>query len=439
MKLMNYEETLERIHGFQKYGSRLGLARMAVLMELLGNPQDEMKIIHVGGTNGKGSVCRYLASMLSENGYKAGLYTSPYLEQFTERIEFDGREISKDDLVGCAAIVFEQVDRMMAMGHESPTEFELVTAIGFVYFSRLPMDFLVLEVGLGGRGDSTNIIKDPLAAVITSISLDHMEVLGDDTGKIAAEKAGIIKNGCPVISNVRDEKAFAVIRDAAREKGCEFYDAASIRYFDVEKSLDGYSFSMESAGQAAAGPKRVSLSMIGMHQVENAVCALTVIEVLAKRDIIKVNEEKTLRGIRVARQAGRLEILRREPCVIIDGAHNEAGVFALSRVVNDHFPGKKILLVAGMLADKKVDRLLAGFASIPCDMIATEPDNPRKLPGEELCRLAIDAGCRCIESFPIKEAFRFALRESRSYDLVLFSGSIYLIGRIREMFRNEVQ
>ena len=313
---MNYEETIEKIHGFQKFGSRLGLERMTVLMDFLGNPQDRMKVIHVAGTNGKGSVCRYLASVLKENGYKVGLYTSPYLERFTERIEFDGKEISKEDLTDCAETVFRAVDKMLEAGCESPTEFELVTAIGFVYFHRMPMDILVLEVGLGGRGDSTNIIEAPLASVITSISYDHRNVLGNTLGEIAREKAGIIKTGSPVISNVDDPEAARVIREAAYERGCDFYDASQTKPMDVKKSLDGYSFKGFSFGGA---PFPVELKMIGMHQVSNAICALTVIEVLAERGIINIDLEKVRKGMKGALQKGRLEILSREPLLIIDG------------------------------------------------------------------------------------------------------------------------
>ncbi len=435
MKTVNYTDVLERIHSYQRHGSRLGLERMSVLMDLLGNPQDRMKIIHVGGTNGKGSVCRYLASVLSENGYKVGLYTSPYLERFTERIEYDGEEISKDDLVECSLTVFNEAEKMVKMGHDSPTEFELITAIGFVYFGRLPMDFLILEVGLGGRGDSTNIIKQPLAAVITSISLDHVDVLGNTTEKIAFEKAGIIKNGGLVISNVKDTPAAAVIRNTATGKGCEFYDVTRIRYFDVEKSLNGYSFSVALKKHETV---RVSLSMVGMHQVENAICALSVIEALVKGNIIKTDQKKILLGMKRGRQAGRLEVLSQRPYIIIDGAHNEAGVQALSEVINEHFSGKKILLVAGVLKDKKVEGLLKCFSAINCKVIATEPDSNRSLPAKELCNMALDAGLECIDTCNLKDAFYYALKESKNYDLIIFSGSIYLIGRIREMYKDEL-
>ncbi len=222
---MNYNDTLDKIHEFRIFGSRLGLERISVLMDLLGNPQDNMKIIHVAGTNGKGSVCRYLASVLQENGYRTGLYTSPYLERFEECMEFDGREISEEDLISCAKEAFQAVNLMMAQGYESPTEFELITAIAFIYFNRMPMDILILEVGLGGRRDSTNIIRNPLVSVITSVSNDHLNVLGATLPEIAREKSGIIKAGSPVISNVEDAEAAKVIRERAREMGCLFYDA----------------------------------------------------------------------------------------------------------------------------------------------------------------------------------------------------------------------
>ncbi len=431
---MNYEETIEKIHGFQKFGSRLGLERMTVLMDFLGNPQDRMKVIHVAGTNGKGSVCRYLASVLKENGYKVGLYTSPYLERFTERIEFDGKEISKEDLTDCAETVFRAVDKMLEAGCESPTEFELVTAIGFVYFHRMPMDILVLEVGLGGRGDSTNIIEAPLASVITSISYDHRNVLGNTLGEIAREKAGIIKTGSPVISNVDDPEAARVIREAAYERGCDFYDASQTKPMDVKKSLDGYSFKGFSFGGA---PFPVELKMIGMHQVSNAICALTVIEVLAERGIINIDLEKVRKGMKGAFQKGRLEILSREPLLIIDGAHNEAGVKALTRVVEDHFQDKKILLIIGMMADKEVDRLVEIFCSIPGDIAASEPDNPQKLNAELLCRAVKQAGRDCVVLGDWEKSCDYIYENRDKYDVIIVSGSIYLIGRVRERFAND--
>lgn len=430
---MNYEETLIKIHSFNKFGSKLGLERMSILMNLLGNPQEKMKIIHVAGTNGKGSVCRYLTSVLKENGYRTGLYTSPYLERFTERIEFDGSEISHEDLISCAAEVFEKVDIMLKAGYESPTEFELVTAIGFVYFGRKPMDFLVLEVGLGGTGDSTNIIKNPLVSVITTISYDHMELLGDTLEKIAYEKAGIIKSGCPVVSNVKDPGAAVVIRQVAAERGCSFCDAAQIEIKDVHSSLDGYSFLADPITKG----ERIKIGMLGVHQAENAVCALAVLEVLEKKGIIALESEKLKKAMKKARQPGRLELLRRMPNIIIDGAHNEDGVKCLSRTVNELFAGQKKLLVIGMLADKDTDRLIAGFGEIQGDIAASEPDNPRKLGSEVLCRKIRKTGRDCMSVGDWQGACDYIKKSMPHYDTIIVSGSLYLIGRIRERFLNE--
>jgi dihydrofolate synthase/folylpolyglutamate synthase len=431
---MTYEEAIEKIHSFQKFGSKLGLERMTRLMELLGNPQDRMKIIHVAGTNGKGSVCRYLYSVLQENGYRAGLYTSPYLQRFTERIEYNGSEISGEDLAACTEEVLEKVSQMLSEGMDSPTEFELITAIGFAYFARKEIDFLILEVGLGGTGDSTNIMKNPVASVITSISFDHMEYLGNTLEKIATQKAGIIKTNVPVIFNVSDSGAARAILDIAGEKGSKSYPVSSIQPENIVKTVDGYTFDVRIAEEDY---RNLSISMIGMHQVGNAICALSVIEVLKNENIICVDKERIYAGMKKARQTGRLEVLRKDPYVIIDGAHNEAGVEALGAALKEHFTGKKILMVIGMLADKKIDKLVEKFSLITDDFIATEPDNPRKLSANELCRHVQKAGNHCI-AIPNPENACQAVAERLSrYDVAVFAGSLYLIGKVRDLLKNE--
>lgn len=421
---MEYEAALAKIHSFQTFGSRLGLSRMRVLMNILGDPQDALPTIHVAGTNGKGSVCRYLAEILRAQGYHVGLYTSPYLEEFNERIEYDGEPIAPDDLAACAALVFDAVDRMLAEGLESPTEFEVVTAIGFVYFRQKPLDFLVLEVGLGGTGDSTNLVRAPLASVVTSISYDHMDVLGDTLEAIATEKAGIFKPGCPVISNVKDPGPAGVIRRIAAERGCPYTDATQAVPTDITQSLDGYGFTLDGFG-------RIELGMIGMHQIDNAVCALKVVEAMEQRGIIKADRDRVRAAMASARQKGRLEILRRSPCLLIDGAHNEAGAEALAAVMEAHFAGQRILLVLGVLADKKADRILGPLLRLGVDAIATEPDNPRRLPAEDLCRQIRAAGTTCRAVPDWADACRQVDASLNRYDVVLFSGSLYLIGRIR--------
>ncbi|HYE67689.1 MAG TPA: folylpolyglutamate synthase/dihydrofolate synthase family protein [Anaerovoracaceae bacterium] len=431
---MTYQETLDRIHSFQKYGSKLGLERMTRLMELMGNPQENMKVIHVAGTNGKGSVCRYLYSVLQENGYKTGMYTSPFLERFTERIEYNGSEISEEDLIQYTDQVLKMVDIMMEGGMESPTEFELITAIAFLYFSKQDMDFLILEVGLGGTGDSTNMVSRPVASVITSISFDHMEYLGDTLEKIAIEKAGIIKPGVPVIINVEDQNASAAIREIADTRGSKIYEVHANDLQVLEKTVDGYTFNVEIEDIVYTG---LSISMIGNHQIGNAICALTVIEVLKKKELVRLDPAKLYSGFRKAKQTGRFELLQKEPFVIIDGAHNEAGAEALRMVIAEHFPDRRILMIVGMLADKKIDKLLDQFEMIADEFIATEPDNPRKLPATELCKQITKRGKKCTAIENPEDACHYAEKIASSFDVIVYAGSLYLVGKIRGLLNHE--
>lgn len=440
---MTYEEALEEIHSLARFGSKLGLSRMKRLMELLGNPQDQMKVIHVAGTNGKGSVCRYLYSVLQEQGYRTGLYTSPFLETFNERIEFDGAMISDEDLTRCTGIVMEQVRSMVDRGEESPTEFEVVTAIAFVYFSSKPMDYLILEVGLGGRGDSTNVVNKPLAAVITSISFDHMEYLGDTLEKIGTEKAGIIKEGCPVVYCIKDRSAAEAVERIAKQKGSPAFDVLGTvgqpcaeAPENICPDLSGYVFDGCIMGESYP---RIRLGMAGIHQVENACCALAVIEVLKNGNKLTIDRNAVYRGMEKGRQTGRFEILHRDPWVIIDGAHNEAGVKALAAAVRQQFLGKKVLLICGILADKEVDKMIAEMGTLGADFAAAEPDNPRKMPSAELCRRIREAGYACEDVGSDRQAVLYGIGKMSQYDAVIYAGSLYLIGKIREGLRFENQ
>lgn len=424
-----YEQTLQRIHALNRFGSRLGLERIEKLMELLGNPQDSMKVIHIAGTNGKGSVSRYLYTVLREGGYHVGLYTSPFLERFTERIEYDGEEISPAGLVNAAESVFAKVDEMINCGLDSPTEFEVVTAIAFCYFQKMGAEFIVLEVGLGGRGDSTNVLKHPVACVVTSISYDHMEYLGNTLEKIAAEKAGIFKPQVPVIANVKDAAAAAVIRSKAEELGCPYYGWPLGEIKNRERSLFGYTFDTE-------GYQQLRISMIGDHQVENALCALAVIEVLNRGNIINIDKKAVYEGMFKAVQPGRFEVLGQHPYLVIDGAHNEAGAAALAKTVAELFPQAKILMMVGILADKKSDQLLDSFCAIAEDYVATEPDNVRKLAAQILWEEIQKRGKNCTAIAEPEEACRYLIKKKGEYDLIIVAGSLYLIGAVRGILKN---
>ena len=446
---------IDRIHEFNKFGMVLGLSRMEELLRRLGNPQDGLNVIHVAGTNGKGSVSKYLEEGLAACGYKMGLYTSPYIEKFNERIRFDGADISDEDLEYYGQKVVDAAEAMVADGKDSPTEFEVVTAIAFLYFAGKKADITILEVGLGGIGDSTNVVKHPLASVITSISYDHMAQLGNTLAEIAVNKAGIIKTGCPVISNVPERDAAKIIARKAYAMGSRLFDVSGIRAAVSEQTPFSQVVSMELYEKSYSD---VEISMVGKHQAENLKTALATLEILRKSGAVKLDREALYAGLKRARQPGRFEAIsggpkdpglsgdgaggpeagdESKPLVIIDGAHNEAGAQALQETMAQYFAGKKILLVAGILADKQIDSIVKFLTKITDQIIVTEPDNPRKLAASELAKHMADAGVTAEVVSDAEAAVHRAKELADGYDVILFAGSLYLIGDVRRLWRNE--
>ena len=425
---------IDRIHEFNRFGMVLGLDRMEELLRRLGNPQDDLKVIHVAGTNGKGSVSKYLEEGLSACGYKMGLYTSPYIETFNERIRYDGADISDEDLEYYGQKVVSAAEAMVADGLDSPTEFEVVTAIAFLYFADRQADITILEVGLGGIGDSTNVVKSPLASVITSISYDHMAQLGSSLAEIAVNKAGIIKTGCPVIANVPQRDAAKIIARKAYAMGSRLYDISGIRAAVSDETPFSQKVSMELYEKSYSD---VEISMVGRHQAENLKTALATLEILRKSGAVKLDREALYEGLKRARQPGRFEVISEDPLVIIDGAHNEAGAQALQETMAQHFAGKKILLVAGILADKEIDSIVKFLTKITDHIIVTEPDNPRKLAAEKLAKHVADFGVAAEVVSDVEAAVHRAKELADGYDVILFAGSLYLIGDVRRLWRNE--
>ena len=425
---------IDRIHEFNRFGMVLGLDRMEELLRRLGNPQDDLKVIHVAGTNGKGSVSKYLEEGLSTCGYKMGLYTSPYIETFNERIRYDGADISDEDLEYYGQKVVSAAEAMVADGLDSPTEFEVVTAIAFLYFADRQADITILEVGLGGIGDSTNVVKSPLASVITSISYDHMAQLGSSLAEIAVNKAGIIKTGCPVIANVPQRDAAKIIARKAYAMGSRLYDISGIRAAVSDETPFSQKVSMELYEKSYSD---VEISMVGRHQAENLKTALATLEILRKSGAVKLDREALYEGLKRARQPGRFEVISEDPLVIIDGAHNEAGAQALQETMAQHFAGKKILLVAGILADKEIDSIVKFLTKITDHIIVTEPDNPRKLAAEKLAEHVADFGVAAEAVSDVEAAVHRAKELADGYDVILFAGSLYLIGDVRRLWRNE--
>lgn len=425
---------IDRIHEFNRFGMVLGLDRMEELLRRLGNPQDDLKVIHVAGTNGKGSVSKYLEEGLSACGYKMGLYTSPYIETFNERIRYDGADISDEDLEYYGQKVVSAAEAMVADGLDSPTEFEVVTAIAFLYFADRQADITILEVGLGGIGDSTNVVKSPLASVITSISYDHMAQLGSSLADIAVNKAGIIKTGCPVIANVPQRDAAKIIARKAYAMGSRLYDISGIRAAVSDETPFSQKVSMELYEKSYSD---VEISMVGRHQAENLKTALATLEILRKSGAVKLDREALYEGLKRARQPGRFEVISEDPLVIIDGAHNEAGAQALQETMAQHFAGKKILLVAGILVDKEIDSIVKFLTKITDHIIVTEPDNPRKLAAEKLAEHVADFGVAAEAVSDVEAAVHRAKELADGYDVILFAGSLYLIGDVRRLWRNE--
>ena len=322
------------------------------LLELLGNPQDKLKIIHVAGTNGKGSVCSFIANSLHAQGYKVGLYTSPYLEKFTERIRINGENIPEEDVARIVTLMREKIEQMVKEGFSYPTEFEIETAMAFYYYWEQGVDYVALEVGLGGRYDATNVIKDSLASVIVSLSLDHIGILGDTLGKIAYEKAGIIKPNGLTISYKQKEEAAEVIKDVCKEQNSEYievdFDSINVKKSDVSSqmfdcTIDGEKF------------EDMEIQLIGDHQVNNAVLALTVLKAIRDKRGVELSNEAIKKGFHDTKWPGRIEKIKDNPVFIIDGAHNEDGARSLTNALEKNFKGKKLTFLIGMLADKHIN------------------------------------------------------------------------------------
>ncbi|MGN0720691.1 MAG: bifunctional folylpolyglutamate synthase/dihydrofolate synthase [Anaerovoracaceae bacterium] len=431
----NSKAAIEKIHKFERFGMILGLERMNSLLKLLGNPQDDIKIIHVAGTNGKGSICRYIYSVLQAGGYKTGLYTSPFLEVFNERIELDGKYISNEDLAVYTDRVLNCVETMTQRGEQSPTEFEVVTAIAFLYFKEKGCDYAIMEVGLGGSGDSTNVCKAPLISVIASISYDHTDRLGNTLAEIAGEKAGIIKEGCPVVTSAEAPEALEVIERKAEELGCMYFETRHVPYAVKSQDLGGSVFDVNIQGVTY---ENLEISMLGEHQIKNAICALAALSIIEERGDVSLHRDDIYKGFKAAKQIGRLEVMSAQekvPVVIIDGAHNPDGAASLRKAMKEYMPDKKILMVTGMLADKDTESILREFTAITDRFIATEPENPRKLDAESLQAKIEAMGASC-ESIPdCREAVKAAAERGKDFDAVLYAGSLYMIGAIRGLLR----
>ena len=416
---MNINEVLDYIHSVCWKGMVPGLGRTNTLLEKMGNPHKELKFIHIAGTNGKGSTAAMTASILRKAGYRTGLYTSPYIYQFGERMQVDGELIPDDELVAITEYVKPLADSM----EETPTEFELITCIAFEYFKRKQCDIVVLEVGLGGLLDATNVIPCPEVAVITNIGLDHTDILGNTLEEIAFNKAGIIKkNGHAVIyrGTAGVEKVF---EDTCREKNTKLkkanFDGLKLKSHDLfEQVFDCGEY------------KDLHLPLLGDHQLHNAAVVLAVAETLIEKGW-KISKENIYDGIRDVSWPGRFDIVSRDPLFIIDGGHNPQCLEALVKNIQDYLAGRRVIALTGVLADKDYGDMYKPVMPLIEQFVCVTPPNPRRLPAEELAQHLTGVGAIATACEDIPTGVRKAIQLAGADGVVLCFGSLYTIGDIR--------
>lgn len=413
---MTYDEAISYIHSISWLGSRPGLERIKILCGLMGNPQDSLKFVHVAGTNGKGSFSSMLSSVMTAAGYCTGTFTSPYVYSFNERFAADGEPISDGELAEIIEYVKPFADSMT----DSPTEFELISAAGFEYFRRKKCDIVILEAGMGGRLDSTNVISSSKLSVITGVALDHTAFLGSTTAEIAAEKAGIIKKGCPVLCGRVDSSAAAVISARAAELGAPLTVCDYGRLGNISMSLDGSSFSVDGYGEEFRVP------LCGSYQPENAMLVITAAELLG------IDERYIREGIGSAVWHGRFEVLRRDPVVVFDGGHNPQGVQAAVKSASAVFD-KKAIVVTGVMADKSYTEMAKTISAAAEFVYCTEPSNPRVLRASDYAKVFEEIGVPCAAIPNVGDAVRTAIAEAQKKDLpVLILGSLYMYRQVRD-------
>ncbi|MBO3445347.1 folylpolyglutamate synthase/dihydrofolate synthase family protein [Clostridium sp. CCUG 7971] len=431
---MNYQESLKYIEETHKFGIRLGLDNMTKLLELLGNPQDKLKIIHVAGTNGKGSTCSFITSILKESGYKVGLYTSPFLETFTERIRVNGENIPKEDVARIVTLIREKIEQMVSEGYSYPTEFEIVTTMAFYYYCEQNVDFVALEVGLGGRYDATNIIKKSEVSVICSISLDHVNILGDTIAKIAYEKGGIIKKEGTAIVYDQSNEAKDVIKKICKDKNANYIE---VKFDDIDiKKSDIYS-QIYDASIMGDKYENLEIKLIGDHQVNNSILALSVIKYLVDTKGLEISEENIRKGLINTKWPGRIEKIKERPIFIIDGAHNEDGAKSLAKAIDKNFKGKNLTMLIGMLEDKDIDGVLEILMPRFDKVIVTTPDNPRAISSELLKEKISKYVANVVEKKEIEDAVNYTLENSNKDDVIISAGSLYMIGAVRTIVNNK--
>ncbi len=417
--MMTYEEALSYIHSVCWKGSKLGLERTRELLGKLGNPEKKLKFIHIAGTNGKGSTAAMLASILEEAGYKVGLYTSPFINRFNERMQIDHEQIPDGELAELTERIRPLADAM----EDAPTEFELITALAMVYFADHRCDIVVLEVGMGGELDSTNVIDVPEAAVIAAMGLDHVRELGPTMADIARAKAGIIKSGGDVVSYGGNSEADPVFEQVCRERGARLHQPDFSAIVPGSFSLEGQSFSYGDL-------KDLRIPLAGEYQMKNAAVVLETVKVLQARGW-RVTEEHIRRGLANTRWPARFEVLQKDPVFIVDGGHNPHGIRATAQSLERLFPGRKFTFVTGVMADKDVESILGLIVPLADQFFTVRPDNPRAMSADELARRISAMGVKATACDSVAHGVQRAIQAEGPDGVAVALGSLYMSGEVR--------
>lgn len=400
--------------------SRLGLERVYQLLDLMGNPQDKMRYIHIAGTNGKSSISCMCAHILAKAGYKTGLYTSPFVNCFNERMQVNGVQITDEELVEITQKVRQFAEKM----EDHPTEFELVTAIAFEWFFKKGCDFVSLEVGLGGRMDATNAIKTPELAIITTIDYDHTEVLGDTLAQIAAEKAGIIKPKTSVVLYPQQKEAEDVVKDICAKQGAALTQVDFATLKPKKCSFEGQVFDYGRF-------KELEIAFLGPYQINNAATVICGMDVLRAKGFC-ITDEDIRQGLLNARWPARFELMQKNPAFIVDGGHNPQCIAVLKTALKQYFAGKKIVFIVGVMADKDYKTMFKTVAHMAKKVYCVQPNNPRALPAKELAAFFSGLGIANVVQCPqVKKAVKMALQEAQKDDVICAFGSFFMAGDIR--------
>ena len=419
---MTYEEALSYIHSICWKGSKLGLDRTRELLGKLNDPQKELKFIHIAGTNGKGSTAAMLSSILEEAGYRVGLYTSPFINRFNERMQVNHQPIPDEELAALTEYVRPHADAMA----DSPTEFELITALAMVWFARQKCDIVVLEVGMGGELDSTNIIDVPEAAVIAAMGLDHVKELGPTMADIARAKAGIIKEGGRVVSYGGNPEADEVIAAVCRARNASLCQPDFSAIVPGDFSLEGQTFSYK-------GWRGLRIPLVGAYQMNNAAVVLETVEVLRQRGW-NISDEAVRQGLADTRWPARFEVLRRDPVFIVDGGHNPHGIRATAESLSRLFPGRKITFVTGVMADKDVEHILGLIVPLAEQFFTVRPDNPRAMDAGELAARIEAMGAKATACASVRDGVDRAIQAEGPHGVACALGSLYMSGEVRSCF-----